>query len=363
METTEVTAPGGRRDHISRRWIWFIAGVVIVVLAADLVGLNWTLPYFVFKPGPTASVEPLIYVPPADRHPMRGQVLLTTVLVSQARPPDMVNSWVNSDVEVVSTKALLGNTPPSQLQAVDAAQMQASEQSAEVVALRRLGYTVAAHGTGALIVAVVNGTPAATALRAGDTIVGVNGRTVDLAEDLTAALGAMKPGQAVSLSVSNVNRVVRTVNLVLASRPGSPQQPFLGVSLTTRDPTFDLPLPVRIDPGDIGGPSAGLAFTLGIMDVLTSGHMTGGLKVAATGEIELDASVADVGGVAQKTVSVREAGASVFIVPKDEVAEATAHSDGKLKIIGVSTLEDALRALQRLGGDLTGIPPVPPHAG
>jgi PDZ domain-containing protein len=132
----------------------------------------------------------------------------------------------------------------------------------------------------------------------------------------------------------------------------------LGIEASTKEQP-NLPINVSIDPGNIGGPSAGLAFTLGIIDDLTNGNLTGGKTIAVTGTINPDGTVGDVGGVAQKAVAVRNAGAVAFLVPPQELTTAEQHVGPHVKVIAVSTLEQALNTLKSLGGDLAGIPPAP----
>ena len=128
------------------------------------------------------------------------------------------------------------------------------------------------------------------------------------------------------------------------------------MSSTTRDLDYHLPFQVTVDSGAVGGPSAGLAFTLGIMDVLTPDSITGGHKVATTGTINADGTVGPVGGVHQKTIAVRESGAELFLVPSSEYDEAEKYA-GSLRVEKVDTVDDALRVLATIGGGTDVIPP------
>jgi len=124
------------------------------------------------------------------------------------------------------------------------------------------------------------------------------------------------------------------------------------VNLGTKQHSFDLPFDVKIDTRGIGGPSAGLAFTLAIIDELTPGELTGGKNVAVTGTIDIDGTVGEVGGVVQKTAAVRNAGARLFLVPPGEFADASKHAGKNLKVVKVTTLADALKALADNGGEI-----------
>jgi PDZ domain-containing protein len=335
-----------------------LVAVAFVVLVLVFVARYVNISDFVISPGTSLPVSALLRVPPAKQHPLHGTVMLTTVFLAQAHPLDVVNSWFNHDIALVPSNEITGGLTPSQLNQADAQQMNGSIEAAEVVGLRRLGYQVTEHGTGAEIVTVSPRTPAAGVLRPGDTITAVDAQPVSLEADASTAIDTKRPGDQVSLSVQSPSGAVRQVSLRLAPRPHDPTKGYVGVELATRADRFDFPFKVSISSDGIGGPSAGLAFTLGLIDTLTNGDITNGVPIAATGTINLDGTVGPVGGVAQKTVSVREAGAQVFLVPADEYSDALAHA-GKMKVIKVDTLEGALNALRQLGGNLGGLPPAP----
>ena len=342
--------------RVAARLWWTLAVVAVaIVIALFHIGVS----YYEISPGPTAPVNSLIKLPAAHRHRVDGNILLVTVYQAPAHASDLLLSWAHPNNQLVSNQELLGSTPASQLQAIEQGEMQASQQAAEVVALRRLGYKVVERGQGAEVGYVVKGKPAARVVKPGDTIVTINGRVVSSETDTAAILEKTAPGQTVTLGISTANGVRRTAKVTLAARPGHPTQGFLGVGLFTKE-TFDLPFPVKIDSQDIGGPSAGLAFTLGIIDELDGGRLTGGHLIAATGTMNIDGTVGDVGGVAQKTVSVSNSGATLFLVPTQEYATARQHAGPHLKVVEVSDLSQALAAIGRNGGDLAGLPPDPP---
>jgi PDZ domain-containing protein len=142
--------------------------------------------------------------------------------------------------------------------------------------------------------------------------------------------------------------------------PPITQTAFVGVEAETQQ-DWQFPVKVSVHTQDIGGPSAGLAMTLGIIDKLSSGRLTGGHVVAATGTIDQNGNVGDVGGVAEKTIAVERAGATVFFVPKVELKTAEAKASPQLHVYAVSNLDQVLRILHRLGGKVT-TNPVPAQA-
>ena len=229
--------------------------------------------------------------------------------------------------------------------------MDNSKQTAEVVALRQLGYDIEATGTGAVVFEVVEGSAAEEVLQAGDVIVAIDGEPVGIADELVELLGAHEPGDEVVLSVEQEDAEPNDVAVTLGSNPDDETSPFLGVSAGTRNVEFELPFEVSIDSGEVGGPSAGLAFTLAIIDVLTPGSLTGGQDVAVTGEIRLDGTVGPIGAIKQKVETVKRAGARLFLVPRPEYEEALEYAD-ELEVVAVDDVEDALEALESVGGDV-----------
>ena len=366
LDPMRQMVPGGSRSLRRSRALnerlfrWTLGSVVALAIAVVLVAEFLHVPYYELSPGPTAQVSELISVPASHRHPVHGSLLLVTVYQTPLTTVGYLRAQVSSNVQVYSAEQILGGLPASQMVAQDQAEMAQSQQYAKVAALRRLGYSVSEHGTGVLVAYILNNTPAAHALRVGDTIVSIDGRATPTDNQLVASLAQDHPGQQVSLSVQDSKGQDRTVSLTLGKRPGSPSEGFLGIGPLTRDDHFDLPINISINAAGIGGPSAGLSFTLGVIDVLTGGNLTGRHVMAATGTIDASGNVGDVGGVAEKTVAVSRAGATLFMVPPQEYATARAHAGPHLRVVAVSTLQQALTAIGANGGDLRDIPPPPP---
>ncbi|HTS14455.1 MAG TPA: S16 family serine protease, partial [Candidatus Sulfotelmatobacter sp.] len=170
------------------------------------------------------------------------------------------------------------------------------------------------------------------------------------------SVAAPTPGHDVSLRLGSSVQNGKAVPIVGI---GAPHVPIPGMGT---QPAYTFPFPVQISTDGIGGPSAGLAFTLGLINALSGGHLTGGHTVAATGTIHPDGTVGDVGGVAQKTVAVEKAGATLFLVPPQEYATAKAKATPGLTVVAVHSLSDAVKALQRVGGQV-GSAAVGPPAG
>ena len=224
---------------------------------------------------------------------------------------------------------------------VDLRQMARSQEIAAAVALRELGHKVDVREDGALVVAVAPHAPAAKVLIPTDVIVGAEGRRVRSPAELRQIVSSLRPGQVVTLLVRG-DTGLRTVRVRTIADPSAPERALIGV-LVQPAARIHLPLDVRIDSGNVGGPSAGLAFALAVMEKLGR-DVDHGQRVAATGQIELDGSVTAVGAIKQKVLGVHRAGIRVFLVPKANAAEARRYADG-LRVIPVESLRQALRAL------------------
>jgi PDZ domain-containing protein len=213
-----------------------------------------------------------------------------------------------------------------------------------------LGYPVRVTRA-AVVGAVLPHTPAARAgLEPGDVIAAIDGTEVDRAEQVGSIVQARPVGTSFVLTVRRHGKP-RSLTVVSGTAPSGAirGKPYLGISTGTVDLKVDLPVDVKIDAGDVSGPSGGLAFALSIIDDLTPGNLTGGQRVAVTGEIDPEGHVGQVGGVPQKAVAAREAGAKLMIVPRAEVRDARSRA-GSMPVVGVSTLDDALRVLRAHGG-------------
>lgn len=350
-----VPPPPGWDTSETSNWRWLRWGAPAFIVVLLLLGsMQVSLPYYALAPGEARQVNDLISVPKDRAFPPRGEVLLSTVSLSRVNALQAFFGWLDSDVDVLPEDQILGTTPRGRFTQQNIQEMDTSKQLAAVVALRRLGYEVAEQGKGAVVVQVEKEAPASGRLVQGDVITGIDGRPAALSQEVVEAIRQHKPGESVRLDVLGAKGGTRVEEVVLGERPDGAAG-YLGVVLKTKEQRFDYPFDVVIDSGTIGGPSAGLAFTLGVLDTLTAGELTGGKKIAATGTIEIDGRVGDVGGVVQKTAAVRDAGASVFLVPPGEYEDARGHAGSRLQVIKVTSLDDAIAALAGLGGDVSAL--------
>ncbi len=321
------------------------------------------------------DVSGLLTVPAGRGHHLHGQVLLTDVGVDNLKLIGLIGAWFNeklvgNDV-LVQTGDLTGNLPVSEFNSEGTVDMAESQLTANAVALRQLGYRVPETDAGVTVYVIDPGSPAWKTLHIGDVITSVDGTPTPNPDALIAAIHSHMPGQDVTLRVGTIDHPAsgHNVTLRLGSEVeegktvpiigiGDPNAPYVGAMGT--QPSYTLPFTVDINADNIGGPSAGLAFTLTILDELSGGHLTGGRIVAATGTIDPDGSVGQVGGVAQKTIAVERAGATLFLVPEAQLPVARSKANASLTVLGVTSLHQALKDLARYGGKLAAASHGPP---
>jgi PDZ domain-containing protein len=353
------TRPARRRR---RRRIWPIAVTVLVV--AFVVGaVTVPLPYYAYRPGSVRDTEPLIAVADDQTFPSRGSISYTTVSLRQATLFGMLAGWLDDDVDVFPRDKVLGDRNAEENRTLNLQMMDTSKQVATQVALERLGHPVDVSITGETVVNVLPDLPADGVLEPGDTITAVNGEELDEPDDLTRLLADDRPGDEVTITIEPPSgSQPRDVELALGADPDDPDRAVIGIEVTGRGIDFDFPIDVSIDTGDVGGPSAGLAFTLAIIDDLTPGDLTGGADVAVTGTINSDRTVGPVGGTGQKAAAVRAQGYDVFLVPSADYEAARQHA-GDVDVVAVDTLDEALAALADLGGNVDDLPQPAPAEG
>jgi len=344
---------------VSRLW-WATGPLLIVLVAVISFVLARPAPYIALAPGSARSVEPLVSVsqlaggPKPQTEKADDDLFFVTVSVRRPSGIEALFRLLDDTNEVVPEKVITGGQSQEENRQFNLQLMTDSKDKATKVALERAGYQVEVTTSGAVVIDLDPSYPVAENVRPGDTIVKADGKTIATSEDLVAVIASRQPGDAVALTIQPFGvREKRDVSVELAENPENGKAQ-LGVSLDDR-PSYEFPVKVDIDSGEVGGPSAGLAFTLAILDRLTPGSLTGNEAVAVTGTIGLDGSVGPVGGVTQKTEAAVEAGAKLFVVPPDEFADATEAARGRLEVRKVTSLDDALDVLAEFGGD-----PVPP---
>jgi len=319
----------------------------MLFLALGWAFLQLRVDYVLLTPGPAVDVAPMISIEGTPGRPA-GSILLTTVISDMdTTVPELIQSKLTGRGEAMPKREFI---PPSMsMEEYNRAIMEMMEESktvAKIAALRQMGYQVDATGEGALVQALLPGTLAEGILREGDVLVEVDGQQIHAAPDLVNLVRRLKPGSMVSVKALRNNDLFET-RVSTRESDTEPGIAVIGILVKTHKFGSNLPVQIEIDSQNIGGPSAGLMFTLGIMDAMEGHVITAGHKVAGTGTISLDGAVGPVGGVGPKVIGAEEAGAEYFLSPSDNY-EAAKLASKRIQVVPVATLGDAVSFLKSL---------------
>jgi len=328
---------------VTRRIAVLTAGVVLLVVFG-LLGTTLPVPYVAQVPGPTFNTlgdidgEPIIDVQGRDRNEVEGNLNLTTVGVSRGGLSlvQAVRGWFDDEVSVVPEEAVY---PPDrseeEIRQSNRAAFLTSEQAAQSVALGHLGYPEKV-----VVQGIVEDSPSEGALEEGDALEAVDGRPTPDTEALDEVLTSIPGGSEIAVDYTRLGEPGTTTVITRAAteREGS----LLGVSVLLQP---FAPFDVDIQVEDVGGPSAGLMLTLGILDLVGDDDLTGGAVIAGTGTIDADGNVGPIGGIPLKMVAAADIDADLFLVPADNCEEALGAADPGFPLARVATLDDALEAL------------------
>ena len=322
------------------------------VIACLVVVFTVPVPYVALIPGPTYNTlgpldgKPIIQIGGHRTYAAAGHLNMVTVSYiggPGASPPFTIvaalQAWLSPHEAVVPQQELF---PPGQTQQQvakqDTEQMANSQQTAQAAALCQLGI---AYTTSDTVTNTISGLPAAGRLRRGDVIKAVDGKPVTCHQSAASLIQARPAGSRVALTISR-NGKIRKFSLTTASYQG---QPVIGVHVAE---SFTFPFTVKINIGNVGGPSAGLMFALAIIDKITPANLTGGTFIAGTGQIAVNGAVAPIGGIQQKMAAARAAGATVFLAPAGNCADTAGAVPPGLRVVKVSSLRGAIAALKAL---------------
>jgi PDZ domain-containing protein len=335
----------------------FRVGALVLLFAATFVAVLVRLPYYAIQPGPAREVEPLISVQGHERFPSSGKLILTTVSWYQVTALQALIAWADPAQSVVPDEDIYppGETKNTEHQRA-ISQMDTSKILATSVVLEQLADDPREHGVGALIEATTEGCPAYQQLFAGDLVREIDGSRIRSSVQANRVIDRVPVGEPVSFTVQAAGET-HEIRLTREHCAEDVKRPLIGISLVE-----PFPFQVEIASGDIGGPSAGLMFALGLYDTLTRGDLTAGRTIAGTGEIFPDGTVGPIGGIRDKVVAAQRVGASVFLVPADNMNELDGVDTGDMRLISVRSFDQALRELEDLGGTLDATPGAPTPA-
>ncbi len=332
-----------------RRLVGRVLPIGAVAAALALFAL-WAFPSsdFLFLPNTAQPLADLVKVEGGRVPPTPGGIYYLDVRERKASWLERLVAFTRPDgASLVPNRAVVPSGSSFEAEhKQELEDMNRSQQVAAAVALRQAGLHVVARPTGVLVEGVYGNVPAAKVLKAGDVIVGVDGRAVLSRPELRVLLAKHAPGDVVLLRVTRGGTTLAVSTKTIAD-PRDPKRPLIGVYHASQAAVITLPIKVNIDLRGVGGPSAGLPFALNVLERLGR-NVTHGYKIAATGELDLDGSVSEIGGVKQKTFGALRAGVDVLLVPSGENAVEARRYAGSLRVIPVESFQQALRRLATL---------------
>jgi Lon-like protease len=319
------------------------------LLAAVVVFFLWIVPSpdYLYLPNTAKSLSGLVKVQGGRPPSPPGDILFVDVTQRRATWLERLFAFARPEGATLLSGSIVvpkGSTFTAERRQ-ELTDMARSEQVASAVALRAAGFRVPTTLTGVLVEGVYVDVPAARFLRDGDVIVSVDGAPTLSKTALRARIGEHMPGDVLTLGVRR-GATSRTFAVRTVADPSDPARPVIGIAVA-QSGTVKLPIPISINLGDVGGPSAGLPFALDVLEQLGK-DVDHGHRVAATGELDLDGSVHPIGGVKQKTIGARRAGVDVFLVPAGDNAAEAQHYAGNLRVIPVDSFQQALHVLATL---------------
>lgn len=355
--------------------IFGILFAVVIVSFAGFVALYTArLPYYAVAPGSVHAVSQAIRISESDQYPLYpnqqgGFGFVTASVSGRLSPLEWINSKFTEGAQIFHVNTL-GEDPPSnqERQITGRIQIINSQMTSVLLAFELLGIEVQELPEGLRIAEISECSGSLNILQPNDVIIGGEGQQIVLQSQLADLLTNKSAGDNLSLTVRrgveqlelNFTLNARNEPCLLeffntdTSSPGEAtdttnNSPAIGITLI-QIIRIETPIDVEFFTGNIGGPSAGLSFTLGLLDILEPGDLTGGKRIAATGTIDRSGRIGDIGGVQEKMISVKRQGYDLFFVPKNQLDQIK-NIDSSLEVIGVETITDVLVALIERGGD------------
>lgn len=330
-----------------------VAILSLVVLCLMILGGSLLpVPYVIERPGPAIDVlgeyqdEQILVIDGAQTHPTDGALMMTTVSVDggpgyRVTPVEVVGAWFDRTKMVLPKEAVFPEDQSrEETTLVNSAAMSTSQQGAVAVALDELGIE---YQDVVMVAGVQSGGAAEGTLEGGDVIVSVDGETSGTVEGFQRLIGQIPDGDPIPMTVRRSGDEI-SLEVPTAMVDG---RSMMGVMLAAG---HEFPMEVDISVGDIGGPSAGMIFSLSVYDELTPGALTGGHRVAGTGTISADGAVGPIGGIRQKMVGAAETDAEFFLAPSSNCDEVVGHVPDELDVVAVGTFEEALTATGTIAG-------------
>jgi len=324
-------------------WPLILIGALFAVATLGVVAWNVELPYLAYSAGPVSDAADLVVAEGVEVYPPDGELLMLTVVSQDVNIFEAIIAGIDPNIDLVRRQAVRrADESDEEYRNRVLQQMDDSNFRSISVALDYLEIEMIT--TDIVINEIVEGVPAESVLQPGDSIKAINGSSVMQFADIAPLLEGTTVGEVLVMTIGRGDEILE-VEVVLAEREDEPGAAMIGVILGE---LTESPFPLRIESGNVGGPSAGMMHTLAIIDSLTPGELTNGLVIAGTGTIRIDGTVGPIGGIRQKVVGAEAAGATHILVPEGNYESALTAESISIDIVAIGSIEDAINFLENL---------------
>jgi PDZ domain-containing protein len=334
----------------------YIYGIFIsIIIAMSLTFIK--LPFIITSPGSAEPVKEMVRVEDGDDIE-KGSLLLTTVSMMRANPLNYIIAQFREYDKIYPIEKVLGNYKDEREYSERQIKlMDHSQEAAKVVAYQKANKKVEFLNKGVFVLDVIKDMPANKILKSGDKIITADGKQIETSDDFINLVKKKKNGDNVNITIKR-DKKERKVKIKVKPFPDDKTRVGVGISLAT-DQEIKVNPSIKIQAGEIGGPSAGLMFSLEIYNQLTEGDLTKGFNIAGTGTVDLEGNVGPIGGISQKVVAADKAGAQIFFAPNEKGKKGSNYREAtktankintEMKIIPIDTFDDAVEYLKKLKG-------------
>ena len=344
------------------KWPFVLAALLFLVGVGIAVAWPINVPYYALSPGPVNDTTDFVSVADPVGVDDGGELYFLTVSLREINAMEYVGALLDGEVDVSPRENIRpAGITPERLREQNLEMMENSKDNAIYVALTELGYDPTLDGSGAQVTQIIAGSAADGVLMPGDLVVAIDGEPVEFSTDAVELVGGHPPGVTITITVERTDEdgEVETLELPVTLTPfrfdeadgtvqEDPERGMVGVLLLNGPTTVHFPIDVTIDSQNIGGPSAGLMFTLEVINQLTEEDITRGHRIAGTGTMDADGHVGAIGGAKQKVFAAIDLGAEYVLVPAGNYEDAVDAAGDDIEVVRVETIDDALAFLDTL---------------
>jgi PDZ domain-containing protein len=319
--------------------------ILIIISSLSLIQTE----YYFMSPGPPYQWD--IDYGEIENYEFDGSLYQLTVRRDEANVLIYFWSLINDSYDLYPRDVILPDgVTPKELSEISIQNMRTSENVAIAVALKNVGYEISSKGDGVAVVGILDDSPVKDKLKKGDLLNSINNKNISSATEFISTLRTYSIGETVSIGLLREidgNKKTLTIETTLIEHVEYEGEPMVGFLATTVNERFDFPFEIDIKTGNVGGPSAGLMMALNVYNNLIPEDLTNSMIVAGTGTIEIDGSVGPVGGIKQKVIAAKKAGAELILVPVANFDEAKIFETEETAVVAVDSFSEALSVISQ----------------